>query len=63
MQLETAIEVIRRYRGPVTSIGLRQGGELCYIVEMTGETFLEGELVGFATQLQRETFSHSGDDD
>jgi hypothetical protein len=54
MQLQSALELIRRYRGPVSSIGLRQGGELCYIVETTGETFRESELIGLALQLQQE---------
>ena len=54
MQLETALEVIRRHRGPVASIGLRQAGEPCYIVETTGETFREGELIRYALQLQQE---------
>jgi hypothetical protein len=51
MELESALEVIRRYRGPVTHIGLRKGGEMYYILESTGETFLAKELVGLASQL------------
>ena len=51
MELENALELIRRYRGPVTHIGLRKGGELYYILESTGETFLARELVGLASQL------------
>ena len=54
MELENALELIRRYRGPVTHIGLRKGGEMYYILESTGETFLARELVGLATQLQRQ---------
>jgi hypothetical protein len=54
MELEDALEVIRRYRGPVTHIGLRQGGELYYILESTGETFLAKDLVGLANQLQEQ---------
>ena len=54
MELEIALEVIRRYRGPVTHIGLRKGGELYYILESTGETFLAKELVGLANQLQEQ---------
>jgi hypothetical protein len=54
MQLQSALEVIRRDRGPVSSIGLRQGGELCYIVETTGETLRESELISLARQLQQE---------
>jgi len=59
MELENAIELIRRYRGPVTHIGLRKGGELYYILESTGETFLAKELVGLASQLQQEEGSRS----
>ena len=54
MELESALEVIRRYRGPVTHIGLRKGGELYYILESTGETFLAKDLVGLANQLQEQ---------
>ena len=54
MELENALELIRRYRGPVTHIGLRKGGELYYILESTGETFLAKELVGLASQLQKQ---------
>ena len=54
MELETALELIRRYRGPVTHIGLRKGGELYYILESTGETFLAGELVGLASRLKQQ---------
>jgi hypothetical protein len=54
MELENALELIRRYRGPVTHIGLRKGGELYYILESTGETFLAQELVGLASQLQQQ---------
>jgi hypothetical protein len=54
MELEIALEVIRRYRGPVSHIGLRKGGELYYIVESTGETFLATELVGLANRLQEQ---------
>ena len=66
MELENALELIRRYRGPVTHIGLRKGGELYYILESTGETFLARELVGLASQLQEQeqgsrTTSVSGD--
>ena len=52
--LEFALELIRRYRGPVTHIGLRKGGELYYILESTGETFLVQELVSLANQLQEQ---------
>ena len=52
MELETALELIRRYRGPVTHIGLRKGGEMYYILESTGETFLPMELLGLASQLK-----------
>jgi hypothetical protein len=54
MELENALELIRRYRGPVTHIGLRKGGELYYILESTGETFLARELVGLASELQQQ---------
>jgi hypothetical protein len=54
MELENALELIRRYRGPVTHIGLRKGDELYYILESTGETFLARELVGLASQLQEQ---------
>ncbi|MEO8368515.1 MAG: hypothetical protein ABI806_04900 [Candidatus Solibacter sp.] len=54
MELENALELIRRYRGPVTHIGLRKGDEKYYILESTGETFLAGELVGLASQLQQQ---------
>ena len=54
MELDNALEVIRRYRGPVTHIGLRKDGELYYILESTGETFLARELVGLADQLQEQ---------
>jgi hypothetical protein len=54
MQLQAALDVIRRFRGPVSHIGLRQGGEWCYILETTGETFRETELIGLALQLLRE---------
>jgi hypothetical protein len=54
MELEIALEVIRRYRGPVTHIGLRKDGELYYILESTGETFLAKDLVGLANQLQEQ---------
>ena len=54
MELENALELIRRYRGPVTHIGLRKGGELYYILESTGETFLARELVGLASQLKQQ---------
>jgi len=54
MELEDALELIRRYRGPVTHIGLRKGGEMYYILESTGETFLARELVGLATLLLRQ---------
>lgn len=53
MELNTALEVIRRHRGPVTSIGIRQGGELYYIVEDTGDTFLASDLIRFAEELQK----------
>ena len=49
MELENALELIRRYRGPVTHIGLRKGGELYYILESTGETFDD-----LATRRKRE---------
>ena len=66
MELENALELIRRYRGPVTHIGLRKGGELYYILESTGETFLARELVGLASELEQQeegsrTTSVSGD--
>jgi hypothetical protein len=66
MELENALELIRRYRGPVTHIGLQKGGEMYYILESTGETFLAGELVGLAGQLKQQeegsrTTSVSGD--
>jgi len=54
MELENALELIRRYRGPVTHIGLRKGGELYYILESTGETFLATELVGLADRLKQQ---------
>ena len=54
MELEFALEVIRCYRGPVTHIGLRNDGELYYILESTGETFLAKDLVGLASQLQEQ---------
>jgi hypothetical protein len=57
MQLEAALEVIRRFHGPVSHIGLRQGGEWCYILETTGETFRESELIGLALQVLRERTS------
>jgi hypothetical protein len=37
MELESALEIVRRHRGPVTQIGLRKGDELYYILESTGE--------------------------
>lgn len=52
MQIEDALEVVRRYRGPVTHIGRRKGDELYYIVESTGEIFLATELVRLADQFQ-----------
>ena len=66
MELDTALELIRRYRGPVTHIGLRKGGEKYYILEDTGETFLPKELLGLASQLKEQedsprTASASGD--
>ena len=66
MELETALELIRRYRGPVTHIGLRKGGEMYYILESTGETFLPMELLGLASQLKEQeegsrTASAAGD--
>ncbi|MEO8593838.1 MAG: hypothetical protein ABI759_11000 [Candidatus Solibacter sp.] len=54
MELENALELIRRYRGPVTHIGLSKGGEMYYILESTGETFLPKELLGLASELQQE---------
>jgi hypothetical protein len=54
MELEIALEVVRRYRGPVSHIGLRKGGELYYILESTGETLLAKELVGLAKRLQEQ---------
>ncbi len=59
MELENALEVIRRYRGPVTHIGLRKGDEVYYILESTGETFLAKELVGLANHLLQEERSGS----
>jgi hypothetical protein len=52
MELESALEVVRRHRGPVTQIGLRKGGDLYYILESTGETYLATELLRLANQLQ-----------
>jgi hypothetical protein len=54
MEFESALEIIRRYRGPVTHIGLRKCGELYYILESTGETFLAQELVRLANHLQEQ---------
>jgi hypothetical protein len=52
MELKAALEVIRRHRGPVTSIGIRQGDELYYIVEDTGDTYLASDLIRYAEELQ-----------
>jgi hypothetical protein len=54
MELESALEMVRRHRGPVMQIGLRKGGELYYILESTGEIYLSEELVGLANQLQEQ---------
>ncbi len=51
MDLETALEIVRRYRGPVSKIGLCVNGEPLYILESTEETYLEKELVALAAQL------------
>ena len=59
MEFENALEVIRRYRGPVTHMGLRKGDELYYILESTGETFLAKELLVLANQLQEQERSGS----
>jgi hypothetical protein len=59
MEFENALEVIRRYRGPVTHMGLRKGDELYYILESTGETFLAKELLVLANQLQEQERSAS----
>jgi hypothetical protein len=46
MELENAVEVVRRYREPVTHIGLRKGGELYYIIGKHGRDF-SGEGTGW----------------
>ena len=52
MELESALEIVRRHCGPVTQIGLRKDSDLYYILESTGETYLAKELLRLANQLQ-----------
>ena len=52
MKLESALEIVRRHRGPVTQMGLRKDSDLYYILESTGETYQAKELLRLANQLQ-----------
>ena len=52
MELESALEIVRRHRGPVTQMGLRKDSDLYYILESTGETYPAKELLRLANQLQ-----------
>jgi hypothetical protein len=52
MELESALEIVRRHHGPVTQIGLPNDSDLHYILESTGETYPAKELLRLASQLQ-----------
>ena len=62
MELEAALEIVRRYRGPVSRAADARGGY--FIIQSTGRTYSVGDLMALALQLeQRKSDAGSGGTD